>query len=112
MAAIALTSGLVAAFQAPVLPVHSAGRVAPMAMRAEGEIGVTPPLGIWDPLGCLNEPVEYPRRDYRRYVELEIKHGRIAMLACLGVITTEAGIRFPGYLSKSLDLKFSDVPGS
>merc|ERR1719409_1776144 len=43
--------------------------------------------------------------------ELEIKHGRIAMLACLGVITTEAGIRFPGYLSKSLDLKFSDVPG-
>jgi len=43
--------------------------------------------------------------------ELEIKHGRIAMLACVGVITTEAGIRFPGYLSKSLDLKFADVPG-
>ena len=33
------------------------------------------------------------------------------MLACLGVITTEAGIRWPGYLSKSLDLKFADVPG-
>merc|ERR1712216_999849 len=43
--------------------------------------------------------------------ELGIKHGRIAMLACVGVITTEAGIRFPGYLSKSLDLKFADVPG-
>ena len=55
--------------------------------------------------------MDYPRRSYRRYVELEIKHGRIAMLACLGVITTEAGIRFPGYLSKTLDLKFEDVPG-
>ena len=33
------------------------------------------------------------------------------MLATVGVITTEAGFRWPGYLSKSLDLKFSDVPG-
>ena len=33
------------------------------------------------------------------------------MLACTGIFTTEAGIRFPGYLSKSLDLKFEDVPG-
>merc|ERR1712070_969347 len=39
------------------------------------------------------------------------KHGRIAMLATVGVITTEAGFRWPGYLSKSLDLKFSDIPG-
>merc|ERR1719231_2162134 len=82
-----------------------------VSMKAEGEIGVTPPLGVYDPLGLLNEPVEYPRRSYRRYVELEIKHGRIAMLACLGVITTEAGFRWPGYISKSLDLKFTDIPG-
>eukprot|EP00966_Prymnesium_polylepis_P136350 3150588-Prymnesium_polylepis.1 len=80
-------------------------------MRAEGEIGVTPPLGVWDPLNLLATPVTYPRRDYTRYVELEIKHGRIAMLACVGVITTEAGIRWPGYISKSLDLKFTDIPG-
>eukprot|EP00964_Phaeocystis_antarctica_P137939 scaffold102555_cov75-Phaeocystis_antarctica.AAC.2 len=80
-------------------------------MRAEGEIGVTPPLGVYDPLNILATPVVYPRRDYRRYQELEIKHGRISMLACVGVITTEAGFRWPGYLSKSLDLKFSDVPG-
>ena len=39
--------------------------------------------------------VVYPRRSYDRYVELEIKHGRIAMLACLGVITTEAGAPSP-----------------
>jgi len=80
-------------------------------MRAEGEIGVTPPLGVYDPLNLLATPVTYPRRDYTRYVELEIKHGRISMLACLGIFTTEAGFRWPGYISKSLDLKFSDIPG-
>merc|ERR1712078_377108 len=97
-------------FQGPPLAPHS-GATRAVSMRAEGEIGVTPPLGVYDPLNLLAEPVVYPRRDYRRYVELEIKHGRIAMLATLGVITTEAGIRWPGYLSKSLDLKFSDIPG-
>jgi len=94
----------------PVLGAPSSMR-ASVSMRAEGEIGVTPPLGVYDPLNLLATPVEYPRRSYDRYVELEIKHGRIAMLATLGVITTEAGFRFPGYLSKSLDLKFEDVPG-
>eukprot|EP00310_Coccolithus_braarudii_P015562 CAMPEP_0183341806 /NCGR_PEP_ID=MMETSP0164_2-20130417/8021_1 /TAXON_ID=221442 /ORGANISM="Coccolithus pelagicus ssp braarudi, Strain PLY182g" /LENGTH=171 /DNA_ID=CAMNT_0025512229 /DNA_START=120 /DNA_END=635 /DNA_ORIENTATION=- len=80
-------------------------------MKAAGEIGVTPPLGVYDPLNLLAEPVEYPRRSYRRYVELEIKHGRISMLACTGIFVTEAGFRWPGYLSKSLDIKFADVPG-
>ena len=94
---------------APML--QPAPQSASPVMKAIGEIGVTPPLGVYDPLNLLAEPVTYPRRSYRRYVELEIKHGRIAMLACLGVITTEAGIRWPGYLSKSLDLKFSDIPG-
>merc|ERR1719174_1957679 len=98
-----------AAFQGPALA--PAMRPAAVTMRAEGEIGVTPPLGVYDPLNLLATPVTYPRRDYRRYVELEIKHGRICMLACLGIFTTEAGIRWPGYLSKSLDIKFEDVPG-
>ena len=49
---------------------------AAVSMKAPGEIGVTPPLGVFDPLGCLNEPIEYPRRSYRRYQELENKHGR------------------------------------
>ena len=97
------------AFQGPAPGLVS--RSSAVSMRAEGEIGVTPPLGVYDPLNILATPVVYPRRDYRRYVELEIKHGRIAMLACVGVITTEAGFRWPGYISKSLDLKFADIPG-
>jgi hypothetical protein len=42
--------------------------------------------------------------------ETEIKHGRISMIAVAGYITTAAGIRFPGYLSPSADLKFTDIP--
>ena len=99
------------AFSAPALAPASRLAASQVSMRAEGEIGVTPPLGVYDPLNLLATPVTYPRRSYERYVELEIKHGRIAMLATVGVITTEAGFRWPGYLSKSLDLKFEDIPG-
>jgi len=73
-----------------------------------GDIGVTPPLGLFDPLGFLSRGPEV----YRRYQEIEIKHGRLAMAATLGVIVTEAGIRFPGYLSISQDITFADVPGT
>lgn len=32
------------------------------------------------------------------------------MLAVLGHVTTTAGVRLPGYLSTSADIKFEDVP--
>jgi len=72
------------------------------------EIGVLPPLGLFDPLGFLSRGPEV----YRRYQEIEIKHGRLAMAATLGVIVTEAGIRLPGDLSPSNGLSFADVGGS
>jgi light-harvesting complex I chlorophyll a/b binding protein 1 len=71
------------------------------------EIGVLPPLGRWDPLQIREQG---PER-YRRFVEMEIKHGRLSMAAFLGVITTYSGIRWPGYLSKAEGIKFSDLPG-
>jgi len=77
------------------------------AFSPESDIGVTPPLGLFDPLNLLARGPEA----YRRSQELEIKHGRLAMAATLGVITTEAGIRLPGYLSISEDIEFADVPG-
>ena len=73
-------------------------------MFSEGDIGVLPPLGVYDPLGLIET------RDMRRYEIMEIKHGRAAMLGFLHIIAIEAGIRVPGYLSVSQDLKFSDVP--
>merc|ERR1719282_1628550 len=74
----------------------------------ESDIGVTPPLGLFDPLNFLSRGPDA----YRRYQEIEIKHGRLSMAACLGVIVTEAGLRFPGYLSYSQDVSFASVPGT
>jgi len=71
------------------------------------EVGVLPPLGRWDPLQIREQG---PER-YRRFVEMEIKHGRLARAGFLGVITTYSGIRWPGYLSKAEGIKFSDLPG-
>jgi light-harvesting complex I chlorophyll a/b binding protein 1 len=72
-----------------------------------GDIGTTKPLGVYDPLQLMSK---FPDK-YRRYQELEIKHGRFAMAACLHVFVTEAGLRWPGYLSLAEDIKFSDMPG-
>jgi len=73
-------------------------------MFEEGDIGVLPPLGVYDPLGLIET------KDMRRYEIMEIKHGRAAMLGFLHVIHVESGVRFPGYLSGSAELKFTDVP--
>ena len=71
------------------------------------EVGVLPPLGRWDPLQIREQG---PER-YRRFVEMEIKHGRLAMAGFVGVLTTYSGIRWPGYLSTSENILFSDIPG-
>lgn len=57
------------------------------------ELGAQIPLGYWDPLG-LTDDGDKANFDRLRWVEL--KHGRIAMLAVVGYLTTYAGVRFPG----------------
>lgn len=54
-----------------------------MKMSFEDELGAQAPLGFWDPLYWL-ENADQERFDRLRY--LEIKHGRISMLAVLGHI--------------------------
>jgi len=76
----------------------------------EEEIGVQAPLGFWDPLGfCKGDDINVMEDDFKRRRAVEIKHGRVAMYACIGYIVPEY-FKFPGYLSPSLDLKFADVP--
>merc|ERR1719258_236717 len=70
---------------APAMRGQVAARSAPATMFSEGDIGVLPPLGVWDPLGYIDS------RDMRRYEEMEIKHGRAAMLGFLHVILTIPG---------------------
>merc|ERR1719217_855185 len=93
----------VAAKKAPVrkAPVKKAP-VRKGGFNPQNDVGVTPPLNF------LSRGPDA----YRRYQEIEIKHGRLSMAATLGVIVTEAGIRFPGPLSPSNGLDFADVPGS
>eukprot|EP00548_Thalassiothrix_antarctica_P007151 CAMPEP_0194130408 /NCGR_PEP_ID=MMETSP0152-20130528/1454_1 /TAXON_ID=1049557 /ORGANISM="Thalassiothrix antarctica, Strain L6-D1" /LENGTH=199 /DNA_ID=CAMNT_0038824909 /DNA_START=65 /DNA_END=664 /DNA_ORIENTATION=- len=72
----------------------------------ELELGVTEPLGVYDPLGWLDSQPE----SFERRRAVERKHGRVAMAAVLGNIVHNNHIVFDGYLSPSNDLKFSDVP--
>ena len=90
------------AFQAPALKAST--KAVGATMFSEGDLGVLPPLGVYDPLGLIET------RDMRRYEIMEIKHGRAAMLGFLHVIALKAGVVLPGYLSTSQDLKFADVP--
>jgi len=94
----------VQAFQAPAAMSRSVSQASSPTMFGAGDIGVLPPLGVYDPLGLIRT------RNMARYEIMEIKHGRAAMLGFLHVILIQAGARFPGYLSPSSDLKFSDVP--
>jgi hypothetical protein len=72
----------------------------------ENELGVQAPVGYWDPLGfAADGDVD----TFRRRREVELKHGRISMFACMGYIVPEY-FKFPGYLSPSLGIKFADVP--
>merc|ERR1719330_1913134 len=46
---------------------------------------------------------------FKRRRATELKHGRVAMIACMGYITPEF-FRWPGECSTSLHLKFEDIP--
>jgi len=96
------------AFQAAAFaPAKQAAKTSAVAMSDFEEVlGVQPPLGLWDPLGLLNGADE-ERFNRLRYVE--IKHGRISMLAFLGQITTRNGVHLPGDIDYSGD-SFASYP--
>merc|ERR1711972_275642 len=73
----------------------------------ETELGVQAPTGFWDPAGFCKDG---NAANFGRRRATEIKHGRISMLACMGYMTPELGLRLPGFLSPSTGLKFTDVP--
>jgi len=71
----------------------------------ETEIGVQAPVGFWDPLGYTKDG---DAALFKRRRSVEIKHGRIAMLATMGYITPELTGKFGGQLATGL--MFEDVP--
>ena len=58
-------------------------------MFSEGDIGVLPPLGVYDRLGLIET------RNMARYEMKEIKHSRAAMHGFLHDISVEAGAKIP-----------------
>jgi len=58
-----------------------------------GDPGATAPLGFFDPLGLVADD-DQETFDHLR--EVEVRHGRCAMLAVTGWLTTAAGVRLPG----------------
>lgn len=92
----------------------SAAAFAPVAQQSsstqlkafEDELGAQPPLGFFDPLDLVAD-VTQRRFDRLRFVE--IKHGRVCMLAFLGQITTRYGVHLGGNIDKAGD-SFDSYP--
>jgi hypothetical protein len=76
------------------------------AATFEDDFGAMLPLGFWDPLGLV---ADGDQAKFDRLRLTEIKHGRIAMIAVVGNLVSEAGLRLPGSIDMSGN-QFSDIP--
>lgn len=105
---VAILATLIASASAfaPTTQQSSSSSSVVLSAAFDKEIGAQAPLGFFDPLGVVADG-DQAKFDRLRYVE--IKHGRIAMMAVVRYLVTEAGIRFPGAISYS-GLKFADIP--
>jgi len=74
------------------------------ASEFDEKIGAVAPLGYFDPLGYITDEAAFTR-----YRAVERKHGRVAMMAMLGIFVHGNGWVFDGYISPSAGLKFSDI---
>ena len=73
------------AFHTPASEIRSQFKV---RMSVEDDLyGAIPPIGFFDPLGLSigKSPIVL-----KKYREAELKHGRVAMLACLGLLVAES----------------------
>jgi len=66
-------------------------------LDATTQVGVQTPLGFFDPIGvCGSDPTNMPDDEFNRIRYIELKHGRCAMLAVVGYLSTAGGSRFLG----------------
>jgi len=101
---------LAAGASAFTAPAKQASTTALNGKPINQEIGVQAPVGYFDPLGFIkNGPYGSEEDNFRHYRAVEVKHGRIAMAATLGMLVQQT-TRFEGYLSPSANLKFEDIP--
>jgi len=92
-AAARVTAPALSAIGSVVFARRNAARCGSKQTRAQVAlqvVGVSAPMGKWDPLnlGSTDSKMD-------RYTAVEIKHGRISMLACVGYVVPEL-FHFPG----------------
>jgi len=63
-----------------------------VSMKVDGMVGDCAPLGYFDPLGFSKDASPETMKKFR---EAELKHGRVAMLACFGMIGADATSLIP-----------------
>merc|ERR1719486_581339 len=82
------TSGPISRSSVPMMKAATAAakKGTDVAALARSMPGITEPLGFFDPLGLSTGISEGKLRFYR---EVELKHGRVAMLAALGFVLGE-----------------------
>lgn len=71
----------------------AATSTASKAFDPSAEPGAIAPLGYWDPAGLA---MDHDEAEFRRFRACEIKHGRSAMLATVGLIG-QHWLHFPGF---------------
>eukprot|EP00979_Chaetoceros_neogracilis_P003317 scaffold583_cov279-Chaetoceros_neogracile.AAC.6 len=90
MKSVAIISTLVASASAFAPASQTATRSTSLnAWKEETVVGVTAPMGFFDPLGFASGKSDETMALYR---EAELKHGRVSMAACLGWYITAAGV--------------------
>jgi Chlorophyll A-B binding protein len=93
---VAILASIVAsasAFTAPAVKTSKASTSGLQASAYDSDFGAVAPLQFFDPLGLADDA---DPANFARLREVEIRHGRCAMLAVVGWLTTAAGVRLPG----------------
>eukprot|EP00592_Proboscia_alata_P003752 CAMPEP_0194379126 /NCGR_PEP_ID=MMETSP0174-20130528/38107_1 /TAXON_ID=216777 /ORGANISM="Proboscia alata, Strain PI-D3" /LENGTH=194 /DNA_ID=CAMNT_0039161607 /DNA_START=65 /DNA_END=649 /DNA_ORIENTATION=+ len=91
------------------MPNQKIGTSSRLNAWVDDAIGVTAPVGFFDPLGLSANKSDETMALYR---EAELKHGRVAMAACLGWYVTAAGVHpaFQSTLSSDPLLAAQQLP--
>jgi len=103
---LALLASLICSASAFTSTIPKTASSALKAADFEEDFGAMLPLGFWDPLGLV---ADGDQEKFDRLRLTELKHGRIAMIAIIGNLITEAGVRLPGNIDLS-GTSFSDIP--
>uniref|UniRef100_A0A0G4HQ93 Plastid light harvesting protein n=1 Tax=Chromera velia CCMP2878 TaxID=1169474 RepID=A0A0G4HQ93_9ALVE len=93
-----------------VAPIEENMRTSELKGAVEDMSGVTPFPGFFDPLGLSKGKTE---EDLKRWREAELKHGRVCMLAAVGILVAESfKPLFGGKVVGPAIFHFAQIPAS